>query len=65
MDNVMAAARKNDLVVLKELLETGKIKPVIDRTVALRNVPDAIRYLEQERARGEIVVRVQPLFATS
>jgi NADPH:quinone reductase-like Zn-dependent oxidoreductase len=65
MDNVMAAARKNDLVVLKELLETGKIKPVIDRTVALRDVPDAIRYLEQEHARGKIVVRVQPLFATS
>jgi NADPH:quinone reductase-like Zn-dependent oxidoreductase len=42
MGNIMAVATKNDLVVLAELLETGKIKPVIDRTVALRDVPDAI-----------------------
>jgi NADPH:quinone reductase-like Zn-dependent oxidoreductase len=58
MGNLMAVARKSDLVVLKELLETGKIKPVIDRTVALSDVPDAIRYLEEEHARGKVVVRV-------
>ena len=56
MSNVMAVARKQDLVVLSKLLETGKIKPVIDRTVALRGVPDAIRYLENEHARGKVVV---------
>jgi NADPH:quinone reductase-like Zn-dependent oxidoreductase len=59
MGNIMAFATKNDLVVLAELLETGKIKPVIDRTVALRDVPAAIRYLENEHARGKIVVRVE------
>lgn len=59
MGNIMAAATKNDLVVLAELLEAGKIKPVIDRTVALRDVPDAIRYLENEHARGKVVVRVE------
>jgi NADPH:quinone reductase-like Zn-dependent oxidoreductase len=58
--NLLAVAKKKDLVELKELLETGKIKPVIDRTVALHGVPDAIRYLEQEHARGKIVVSVQP-----
>jgi NADPH:quinone reductase-like Zn-dependent oxidoreductase len=58
MGNLMAVARKSDLVILKELLETGKIKPVIDRTVALSDVPDAIRYLEEEHARGKVVVRV-------
>jgi NADPH:quinone reductase-like Zn-dependent oxidoreductase len=58
MGNIMAVARKNDLVVLRELLETGKIKPVIDRTVALSEVPEAIRYLEEEHARGKVVVRV-------
>lgn len=58
MGNLMAIARKSDLVVLSELLETGKIKPVIDRTVALDEVPAAIRYLEEEHARGKIVVRV-------
>jgi NADPH:quinone reductase-like Zn-dependent oxidoreductase len=63
--NLMAVARKNDLVILKELLETGKIKPIIDRTVALSDVPDAIRYLEEVHARGKIVVNVQPPLAAS
>jgi len=65
MGNLMAVARKSDLVVLSELLETGKIKPVIDRTVALSDVPAAIRYLEEEHARGKIVVEVEPPLATS
>jgi len=65
MVNIMAVARKNDLVVLKELLETGKIKPVIDRTVTLSQVPDAIRYLEEDHARGKVVVSVWPSLATS
>ncbi|HET7608710.1 MAG TPA: NAD(P)-dependent alcohol dehydrogenase, partial [Gammaproteobacteria bacterium] len=58
ISNIMAVAKKKDLVVLKELLETGKIKPVIDRTVALGAVPDAIRYLEQHHARGKVVVSI-------
>jgi len=65
MRNIMAVARKHDLVVLKELLETGRIRPVIDRTVTLSGVPDAIRYLEEEHARGKIVVSVSPPPATS
>jgi NADPH:quinone reductase-like Zn-dependent oxidoreductase len=56
--NLMAVARKDDLVILREMLESGKIRPVIDRTVALRDVPDAIRYLEKEHARGKVVVSV-------
>jgi NADPH:quinone reductase-like Zn-dependent oxidoreductase len=59
MGNLMAVARKDDLVALSELLETGRIKPVIDRTVALRDVPEAIRYLEEEHARGKIVVTIR------
>jgi NADPH:quinone reductase-like Zn-dependent oxidoreductase len=58
MGNVMAVARKNDLVVLAEMLETGKIKPLIDRTVALNEIPAAMRYLEEEHARGKVVVRI-------
>jgi NADPH:quinone reductase-like Zn-dependent oxidoreductase len=60
MGNIMAVAKKNDLVVLKELLETGKIKPVIDRRVALSEIPAAMRYLEEEHARGKVVVSVSP-----
>lgn len=60
MGGIMAVARKEDLVALSGLLETGKIKPTIERTVALNDVPAAIRYLEEEHARGKIVVRVEP-----
>jgi NADPH:quinone reductase-like Zn-dependent oxidoreductase len=46
------------LVVLKEMIESGKLAPVIDRTFPLAEVPEAIRYLETGRARGKIVVTV-------
>jgi NADPH:quinone reductase-like Zn-dependent oxidoreductase len=58
ISNIMAVAKKKDLVVLRELLETGKIKPVIDRTVTLGGVADAIRALEKEHARGKVVVSI-------
>ena len=44
------------LVVLKELIEAGKITPVIDRTFPLSEVPDAIRYLESGQAQGKVVI---------
>jgi NADPH:quinone reductase-like Zn-dependent oxidoreductase len=47
-----------DLVFLKELLETGKIVPVIDRTYSLREVPEAIRYIEKGHARGKVVITI-------
>jgi NADPH:quinone reductase-like Zn-dependent oxidoreductase len=46
------------LVVLKELIEAGKVSPVIDRTFPLGETSDAIRYLETGRARGKIVITV-------
>jgi NADPH:quinone reductase-like Zn-dependent oxidoreductase len=54
-----AKANKKDLLVIKELLETGKVKPVIDKCYALRDVPEAIRYLETGRARGKVVITVE------
>jgi NADPH:quinone reductase-like Zn-dependent oxidoreductase len=48
------------LRVLSKLLEDGKVTPVIDRTFPLPEVPAAIRYLEQGRVRGKIVITVQP-----
>jgi NADPH:quinone reductase-like Zn-dependent oxidoreductase len=50
--------RSEDLVVLKELIEAGKVTPVIDRTYPLSEVPEAIRYLEAGHARGKIVIGV-------
>jgi NADPH:quinone reductase-like Zn-dependent oxidoreductase len=46
------------LVVLKELIEAGKVTPVIDRTFPLSQVPEAIRYLESGQAVGKVVVTV-------
>jgi len=45
-----------DLNYLKELLEGGKVQPVIDRCYSLREVPKALRYLEKGHARGKIVI---------
>ena len=46
------------LVVLKELIEAGKITPVIDRTFPLSEVPEAIRYLESGQVHGKVVITV-------
>jgi NADPH:quinone reductase-like Zn-dependent oxidoreductase len=50
--------RQDDLVVLAELIEAGKLTPVIDRTYPLREVPEAIRQLEQGHTRGKLVITV-------
>jgi len=47
-----------DLMVLKELAEGGKVTPVIDRTYPLSESPDAMRYLEAGHARGKVVIAV-------
>ncbi len=53
-----AKLNKKDLVFLRELLESEKIKPVIDRRYPLSEVPDAIRYLEEGHARGKVVINI-------
>ena len=47
-----------DLVALKELIEAGKVTPVIDKTYPLSEAPEAIRYLEDGHARGKVVITV-------
>jgi NADPH:quinone reductase-like Zn-dependent oxidoreductase len=47
-----------DLLVLKELIESGKVTPVIDRTYPLSEVPEAMRYLEEGHAQGKVVITV-------
>jgi NADPH:quinone reductase-like Zn-dependent oxidoreductase len=47
-----------DMIVLKELVESGKVTPVIDRTYPLSDVPEAIRYLEEGHAQGKVVITV-------
>ncbi len=47
-----------DLTELKEWLETGQVKPVIERTYPLCETPEAFRYLDKEHARGKVVITV-------
>ncbi|MCA1572398.1 MAG: NAD(P)-dependent alcohol dehydrogenase [Chloroflexi bacterium] len=54
----LAQLTRDDLVVLKELAESGKLRPVIDRTYLLSEIADAIRYFETMRARGKVVITV-------
>jgi NADPH:quinone reductase-like Zn-dependent oxidoreductase len=56
--NLSMPDKKDQMVVLKELLEAGKITPVIDRTYPLSELPEAIRYLEEGDARGKVVITV-------
>jgi len=53
-----AQVNKKDLTILKELLESGKIKPVIDRKYPLSEAAEAIRYLEEGHARGKVIITV-------
>jgi len=50
--------RKEDLQALKELVEAGKVTPVIHKTYPLSQVPEAMRHLEEGHARGKIVITV-------
>lgn len=54
----IAQVNRQDLLTLKELIEAGKVTPVIDRTYPLSEAPDALRYLEAGHARGKVVVTV-------
>jgi NADPH:quinone reductase-like Zn-dependent oxidoreductase len=49
---------QQDLALLKEMLESGKVKPVIDRGYTLAEAPEALRYQGQGRAQGRIVITV-------
>jgi NADPH:quinone reductase-like Zn-dependent oxidoreductase len=58
MGNVLARPNQNDLACMKELLEAGKVIPVIDRCYPLSETAEAIRYLEAGHARGKVVITV-------
>ena len=60
MGMMMADPSAKDLTLLADMMQSGKIKPVIDRTYkSLSEVPDAMRYLEEGHARGKVIIAVE------
>jgi NADPH:quinone reductase-like Zn-dependent oxidoreductase len=53
---LISPERKEDLQSLRELIEAGKVTPVVDRTYTLSEAPEAIRYLAEGHARGKVVI---------
>ena len=56
MGLMVAKMKQEDLVSIKELVEAGKVIPVIDRRYSFDEIPEAVRYLEEGHARGKVVV---------
>ena len=55
----LAELNKEDLTIMRDLMQTGKVKPVIDRRYRLSEVPEAIRYLEEGHARGKVIISLE------
>ena len=58
MSMMLAEMNKKDLTIIEDLIQAGKVKPVIDRTYTFNQLPEAMRYLEEGHARGKVVVTV-------
>src|SRR5213080_1369920 len=58
MGMMMADTSQKDLTILGDLIQSGKVKPVIDRTYKLSEVPAAIAYVEEGHARGKVIITV-------
>jgi NADPH:quinone reductase-like Zn-dependent oxidoreductase len=58
MGGVSAHIDQKDMQTIKELLETGKVVPVIDKRYPLSEVPEALRYLGAGHAKGKLVINV-------
>lgn len=58
MGMMMADANQNDLTILADMMQSGKLKAIIDRTYKLEQTADAVRYVEEGHARGKVIVVV-------
>jgi NADPH:quinone reductase-like Zn-dependent oxidoreductase len=59
MGFMIAKLNQKDLVFMKELLEAGKVVPVIERRYPLSQVAEALRYLEEGHAQGKLVITLE------
>jgi NADPH:quinone reductase-like Zn-dependent oxidoreductase len=60
----IAKINKQDLVLLKDLLEAGKVVPVIDRRYPLSGVAEALRYRNEGHAQGKVVITLEDINKT-
>lgn len=58
MYSLLQRQNQNDLIYMKELLEAGKVKPVIDKTFKMSEVEEAFKYFEQGHAQGKVVITI-------
>ena len=58
LGGIMCSENAADLLVLAELIESGKVRPVIDRTFPLSQTADAVRYVQDGLARGKVVITI-------
>lgn len=59
LGNLLARPNHSDLLILKNLVEVGKVRPVIERRYRLSDVPEAIRHLETGHVSGKLVVTIR------
>jgi NADPH:quinone reductase-like Zn-dependent oxidoreductase len=58
ISNLLQRANQNDLIYVSELLEAGKIKPVIDKRYKLSEVAKAFNYFQEGHAQGKVVITI-------
>ena len=53
---MLARPNQEDLNTIRELMASGKVRPVVDRCYPLAKLPEAIQYLEEGHAKGKVVI---------
>jgi NADPH:quinone reductase-like Zn-dependent oxidoreductase len=60
MRSFTAKSRKKDLIIMKELIETGKISPIIAKTYSsLNEIPEAVKFYGERHARGKVIIKIE------
>ncbi len=58
ISTLLQRANQNDLIYMKELIEAGKVKPVIDKRYKLNEIPEAFKYFQEGHAQGKVVLTI-------
>ena len=58
ISTLLQRANQNDLIYMKELIEAGKVKPVIDKRYTLNEISEAFKYFQEGHAQGKVVLTI-------